>query len=707
MTAEAVVTEGTFVDVSDFDVPLWRVDESPATKPEALGLKAPSAAELVRLIVEEELELPGSQLFELAGFEDGLAVRLGDDTALVRRIATEAGGYFHAEVVPWVAFRSRRVTLHRVDENGNIRPTDDETFDVCVIHQRYGVEVLERLTASQSASVKYLAEHSRLGLAVPKTRDDVARVNAMLTAFGARDVTEYVNRMAAAGWMRDPRHGGKAVFLAPAGSVTASGVSRDYEVVEPPKSEDEALPAAARDQGYDRIPEGDELREAAESLPAFLGMFEQNPALGLLLLSQEFVAPLALPRRFTVWIKGPRDSGKSQAMSAAQSFSSGVGMDGASFHGSLITASAAFIDSICIWNRHGVLYFDDAKLEDTDKNTNQSRNTIWDEMLRAIYTGQSRAKGLQNGGIRAQHMFSSAAVVSAEVPPPAGSAFSRAIEVPFRRGDVDLDGAENRFDAFRTRFGDTGLARALKAAYLQWLAAEIDEHGWEQYRRASRDLRSSLVAERSADSDEGRSYELISIAEAGLEKLRAFLAVHGLDDRLPAHEEVRRHLLSVRAQTVEASKEASPARQIIEAIENRIRGYAMHVKGMTDDGAPDESARLAAYGWAFPDEGAEHRRPMGAEAGKLSADGKVVLVPSEVIRAVAASLGFSDSKEQRREWLRPLVVDGSRPGEEAPRKYGFGRSKGFLLDAQLLGLPGSTGESHQRKLGLMTDDEPF
>lgn len=587
----------------------------------------------------------------------------------------------------WVARITRVVEDRIIGPDGIPVDAEQSKFDVELIRadgrrfQRTG------LTASEATSVESLLASLNAGVKVPIEQKDVKRARNMILTLG-HEVQDNVVQYGSTGWACID---GRVVMLAPAGSMTADGPTEAFTVGPPPGSDKKALNAGPSATGWTRVAEGAELRDVAHAVPSYVGAFTTaKKQVPFALLGAMFAAPLALARGTVIWLIGTHSSGKSWAASAAYAFVSAVPVEGKSFTGTFIKTTEFGAATILGWSRNVAAVIDDYNLSE-DRLANHTMQAAANVILRQAYGADpGTSGGGAGGGLRAKTTAQTVAIIPAEVRPPAGSAGQRALIVPMEGGDLMLEprGAAP-FDAFLNEYAHTAKMHLLGGAYYRWLAERIERVGIAEFSQQNSAMKKELYREAS-----GRGGEHAAVVGVGWRMFLEFATENGFADLLPTIDEIDAEMLQLAANTTAVSREESYGQRMVTAVADAIAGNTGY---LTTVGSTAPAENVAEYGWTTV-RGEES--PVGREAlGKLSNDGRLVLITNDGLRKARNLAGISSrGADAVARAMADLVEPGSKPGAEAGRDFGFGRTKGFVIAAHKLGLPASYSDECIRKL---------
>jgi hypothetical protein len=486
------------------------------------------------------------------------------------------------------------------------------------------------------------------------------------------------------GWYKDTDRGGHHVYLAPAGSVTAAGPTDAYTVGAPAGSEDGALNAAAASIGHPAIPQDPEgIRKAAKSLTAFMAITPGRPDVSAATLGALMAAPLALSGRTTVLLTANPGVGKSFLMGAVCSFITPV-MDGKTFTGgALMSATKVGVEVASAWARHSLVGWDDFK-DAGDEAENKKIRTATNAALTQAFGASGAPAGTQAGGARRSRSSKCVGIMTAEGTPSGTGFQSRAVRIVLNPGDVAITPkGTSGYDRFRDEYAFTGKTRELFGAYLQWLAARIDQVGLTAF---TRDNDQALWLTSAA----GRSAEAVGTLAVGWVRFLEFATEKGFADLLPAQDVIDSLLSSLVFSNVEAVEGQNPALAIIEAVRDALQARAGYLEPA--DGSIPTGDLARSLGWAqreVRDMGVIRTEwvPGNFRLGFLATDEMSVTISGEAISRFKKSTGYAFTpKDQLTRAAEALVVPGTVPGDRGPGSGFPARNRGWVVPAGLLDL---------------------
>lgn len=655
------------------------------------------ALALARRIAQSEIDLeqvaeeyPGASDVTIREAIDGngtTKVELGD--GLFLKVGTGRGhGLFlrqpddNGKAMPprrianWIGWHRKVTTIMSADANGIEFEVAPARYEVQLVDERGRRKSREDLSVEQATDPKQVLNKIDLGLALPEIPRDKARAETMLRTTGRIDATEYSQRYATVGWMRDPEVG-RHVYLAPAGSVDAEGVTHRLTVGAPAGSDAGALNPAAEDLGFPSIAEGPEqVRQTAGSLSAFFRLTPRRPEVAYALLGLLFASVLGLSRRATIALIATPQAGKSLLMAAIQAFISGV-VNGSEFTGGAVgkgtTPNAAMVK--LSWLRHTLGCWDDFRAE-ANPIDNARVKSVVSLILQASYGSDGSQKGTREGGLRAQQLAQTTSIFTGEGTPSSEGLVSRLIHIALDEGDVAKSPrGQSPYDEFVRVWAPE--ARRLFGGYVSWLANKIDELGsLKAFTRMNDVHRTEWTA-----GGEGRASETVSMIALGWRRLREFAVEFGFDELLPSEAEVDSQLKKLVEANREQISDANPALVILGRIRDLIASGLGHIDGHDTKMPLDPHIhgwRRNSYGeWA----------PGGPKLGVRSADGEVVVVTSASILDAARSLDMKDiPKDQIERGALAFVVSGTKPGGRVPASILTDRIRGWAVPSGLLDL---------------------
>lgn len=582
-------------------------------------------------------------------------------------------------MVDWVAWTSKVVESYAVTSTGQRVQSGEALYSIDLVRRDGKRFRGNDLTASEAHNPTIITDRVNSGVKLPTGSVDRRRVENMLRALGRDDSQETTDQFTSAGWLVEK--GKPAVFLAPAGSISAAGVTDAFDVIEPAGSQAGGLQPAQRAMGWDTIPTTrQELIAAASAIDAFLRIAPRRRDLGIAILGALFAAPLALSTRTTLIIFAKPGIGKSQIASAAQAFYSAVGVDGRSFSMNMKGSSPVGAELVSSWSRHLPAIYDDFRFSGIRAADEKMANAV-NTVIQANYGADGASKGTQAGGMRAARTADGLGILTAETMPTSEAIVSRSIGIELRDGDVKLlPKRESVFDDFVKNFANTGLARSMQAHYLRYLAARIDELGdLTAFRRANDDRKMSWLNERG-----GRTTETASVLAAGWMVLRDWAIANEIEHLLPTTTEIDEVLSTIADVNEAATAEANPAVQIIEKARDMLHGGTGY---LLPHDMVEPSKDPAKYGWEYQAHAYEPHWSFGnkRKLGLASRDGQYIALTAEAVRYLQTALGLSSlTKGQILRGFETIVRPGTKPGDQISAELGIdGRPRAYVVSANL------------------------
>ena len=563
--------------------------------------------------------------------------------------------------------------MQTVDREGKTHAADgvEKSFTAQIVDKLGRVTTTRASVPAATAfsPSRLVIELEEAGVALPISSDGRRRVEAMLLQLGAADRNR-VRTFSAIGWMQD--RDGKHAFLAPRGSVTATGLTDRYTVTGSLEAKSAAtLSPAARGIGWDRLPEDrDALRRAAPAIQAMFAITPANPGISTALFGITAAAPLPQASGTTVILAGTTGSGKSLVMSVAQSFYSSIGITSKHFIGGFVgRSSLPGLAARAAWSRFLAATYDDFRQSHDEPKVNEDARAALTAMVQIHYGADEAAKATQTGGGRAVRDVRTMGIVSAEEPPTTEAIVNRAVIVPVSDTDIlRSPRGSSPLDNWGKEFADTGEARALFGAYLQWVAARLDDKGIYRVEADVEAVRKSWASERTE-----RAAVTGSVLWVGWAFFRRFATEVGFADLLPSEDEISAHIMALVESNRATVGGSNPGRRIIDHIRDSLAAKSGHLVNSAKD-QPIHAIEL--FGW---DAGYDEPRPCGRVLGVVSDDFAHVVVTADAVSRAARELGMSMSPTKLQQQFAPLVVAGTAPGGRSPESYSARRARGYVF----------------------------
>ncbi|WP_285117296.1 hypothetical protein [Leifsonia sp. fls2-241-R2A-40a] len=597
-----------------------------------------------------------------------------DRFGLYKSRKDEDGKWTYDQITDWIAWRPSVIRQQVIDASGRAIEITNE-HSVQIIRKDGRTRTVDGFTDEKSMSAK--AVHNRLdfGVALPTSSTDKDHVSNMLATlcFDEKDALETYTNL---GWYHDTDRK-QHVYLAPAGSVTAAGATHDYDVAAPAGSDDGALNDAAVTIGYDYVPDRNDIRGVAEAIPAFTRIFPRRRDVSTALLGLAFISPLMLPARTSCFLVAQPEIGKSQAATAVQAFFSPV-LDAKNFTGgSLLSDTTVAVSVKASWLRHCLGIWDDFKdTGDAQANQRVRQNAVTG--INVAYGQSGGAGGTRSGGLRTARRAETTSLLTGEGMPKGHGFLSRTIPLELQAGDVALTPVgTSPFDVFIRDHSED--ARALFGAYLQWIAAKLDQDGITAF-KANNDKLKKDWQQRSI----GRATELGAILATGWARFRQFAIEMGFEDLLPSAAVVDEQLLELVQASANNVISATPAKEVIAAVRDALQsaeGYLIRA----DEAAPT-FAEAAQMGWKQTiRDGVIQYVPGNSQMGVLSVDGQWVCIINDAQKRVAKKIALDGvPADQMTRDAQTVVKEDTVAGNRSPKNLFPTRPRGWVIPAHML-----------------------
>ncbi|WP_018771418.1 hypothetical protein [Arthrobacter sp. 162MFSha1.1] len=560
-------------------------------------------------------------------------------------------------ITDWVAWRSEAVAPRRLSTEGKSMPAADARYTVQLLND-HGLYEVAGLSAKESVDAAVVLDKLNSGSSLPVKIDHKKHMENTLRALGRHDAQRLLDQFTSTGILND---NGKHVYLAPAGSINAEGVTHAYTVGAPANSQEGALRPAQAAMGFDRVAEGAELVKAAKALKAYMAITPGRLDHGIATLGALIAAPLPMNRYTTCVVLAPPGSGKSITISGLQSFVSGVGVDGSSYSmtfSNKSTANGAAL--ISGWHCNSLGVYDDFRISGNPEE-DKRRASAFESVVQSSYGADGKAAGVAEGGLRASTTATTTSVITGEgAPASSGTAIhSRYVKVQMAAEDYAITPRNaSPLDTFIDEYANTGLARAMYASYVQWIIRRIDALGSVAAFKEEVSKR-----KKSWESDTpGRSAETASVPAVAWMYLHDWAAENGISDALPSMEEVTKTLLAVVADNTATIAELSPGNLVLRRISEMIAGDAAYVESHTLE-VPRGNERNLGWKWDdFREQWGYGNRMLG---GYLSEDRRWIAVPTNAVNTFRKLAGLTDiTSKQFQGMMADFVRPGTKPGDK-------------------------------------------
>ncbi len=581
-------------------------------------------------------------------------------------------------VTDWIAWRSEALTPLRLTPDGKAMPAADARFSVQLINS-HGTYTAHDLSAKDSVDSAAVLDKLNSGSSLPVTIVHKKHMDNILRTLGRHDAQNLMNKFTSTGILND---GGKHVYLAPAGSITAEGPTDRYSVDAPAGSEAGALRPAQAAFGFDRIAEGEELFKAAESVAAYLAITPERQDYGIAMLGALPASILPQGRYTSVAVNAKPFSGKSMVLSCLQAFVSSVGVDGKSFSMTFSNKSTAIGAAlISQWHNNSLGFYDDFRISG-NADEDKKRVAAFEAVIQSSYGADGRAAG--NGpGLRGSATASTMSVITGEGAPAAsGEAIhSRFLNVQMEMGDFAITPrGGSPLDRFADDFAATGEARAFFANFIRWIIRRIDDLGSIDAFRSEVNTR-----KKGWESDTaGRAAEAASTLAVGWMYMHDWAAENGITSYLPSMETVSTTLLALAVDNAETTAAIAPGKRILERIAEMIAGKDGYV---TDHKSGVPTGNEVALGWELGYQG-EWNHGNRLLIGHLSEDRKWVQVTGSALGKVKKMVGLADfGPAQTITAMETIVRPGTVGYTRASASLGlFNNVRGYTISVEDLEL---------------------
>jgi len=583
-------------------------------------------------------------------------------------------------ITTWIAYREVERLVHGIGRDNRLTEPLDARHDVRILDAT-GIRpegwLAKDVPLTASGNVIAVHDLARARLMLPSSTTHLRVAGSMMRVLG-RTSLRVERTIAGTGWVLglDPDHPNAVTFVAPNGSITAEGVTTDYQVV-PPIGSTGDLPASMALVGFTGATAP--VDQSVEALRRFLAITE-NRTITIGLLGALFSAPLNLAARPVVMVAGRTDSGKTMLAAAAMRFLADIAdPDDAPLFGFAGTSEAGARARLS-WARDLAVLADDYRHDGSSgRRANEAADQLLTTLTQAGARGGGSAKGTRDGGARTPAAIRSTIIVTAETASvePAIRNRTVVIEVGPSDGIVNPGFAYDEFQDL-----DNTLPRSLMAAYLRWLAGRIDARSDDPgggltalTHRANADAR---AWRRQAGM--GRAAIAVGGLHAGWRMFRRFARAAGIEEALPSADEVEDALRSLADVNALAARSLDPAARLIETLADSVRSGAGHLVS-TDGHEPEVPA---ATGWTLRVTEGQHfnetRIPNGPEVGVVARDKKTVFLTRLHVQAVA-KLAHLDglTPGQLHAGLEAVHVGKTHPGDRVPESAVPGRPKGWLV----------------------------
>lgn len=613
----------------------------------------------------------------------------GPETGLWEKIPVNDGpagsvsGHRLVQVTNWVAWKDEVIEPLVLDADGCAVPASDATYGVQIITGSGRVKRATGFTARDAHNVEAVTDKIDVGVMIPEEIRHKKSADNMMRTMGfeeRKDSSEFTST----GILR--REDGKHVYLMPAGSVSAKGLEPEYTVGAPAGSAKNALRPALAATGFDKIAEGEDLREAVRAIKAYLAITPSRKDYGYGSLGVIFAAPIPMGRKTALGVFCEPEAGKTLSAGCLQSFISGVGVDGKSM--SLTFSKGTTIHGANLaagWHSQSAIFADDFRISGDvgDSKVDAIKIAVFEAIIQACYGADGRSAGNKGGGLAATSTTTATAIITAEGQPLVGSAInSRYVGVQMKTGDFAITPrGTSPLDRFVSEYANTGLARAMYASYARWLMGQIDAAGGIQQMQALMDER-----KKAWESEQGgRSSEVASVLAVGWQMAIEWATEMGIEEALPTIQEVSAEILEMAVTNAASTAELAPGKALVGWLRDQVASRKAYVAG------PSQGIPSLAIGYQLGWEDGQHGLQHGNSSlliGYLSRDGRSIQVTGAAIVAAKRQLGLGKVEaKQTAGFFKDLVVPGSNLGGRASATLGItSNPRGFTFPVALFDL---------------------
>jgi|GEM_PF-1201213 len=644
----------------------------PATE---LGAMGATVQDLLEDFKGDRMSLPGGVMVVVGGDTHGVWV--------ARPGLGEGAGPVLEQIADWWAWRSASTRKLRIAADGTAVPVDGvpATWTVEIVRADGRRWQVHGLTDTESTDPARVVDAAGAAVAIPAVPAHRVALANMLRVFGEGAGRKQVDELVSTGWIVDPELG--PVWAAPAGSVCSAGITHAITVGPPLGSEDGSMNDAMSQLGWDRVAEGEELRRGARAFGALIAMAPKRPEAGVALIGAQAAAPLRMVRRAAVLLQALPEVGKGHLLGAANWFWTPLGPK--EFTVDMPDSSRAVATALAAWARDGVVFADDFKLVGTDKDVEVMQ--AFGVLARGSYSGASAAKATREGGLRRRTATATTALISGEEIHSDAATMQRVVTIELVAGDVDrtLGGP---IEEFATEYGRTGLARAVWASYLQWLARYAAQHDDPLGALSELGAQARAEALKSLDGT-SRADETVAVILAGWYLLTEWAEDVGVADLLPAFGVDEEGPLSaaigaLRDRGLAQHADNDPAQRVLSQVTQMIGAGRVSVENC--EGYAPPVLDRTALGWRRDDERNGVWRGAVTHRIRLSKDEQWVVLPPSVVTAAVREAGQAIAPAKLAEAMTAAGYVGGR-GERCPASLGIdSRPRGWVVPAAKVGI---------------------
>lgn len=620
-----------------------------------------------------------------------------------------------------ITVRERLLDLAVVisQQQREFNPTEGvmNTFDVAVVYPDGTVSTKRSLEAEELTGTRARITFVDTGAAFPVGGTHRTILSEAILATGAR------SRPVRVVW----RHTGfecvanKWVWLAPAGSLTASGLGGPTPDLPIGVSSAEPLSRI----GFDSVAEP---ADVPAPFRDFLDMTSAHPVLGIALLGITLAALLHARERGSVQIAAKSGSGKSLILSSL----AGFWMSGAWALEALFTVDlqndtlAAARPWMAFVNGYPILC-DDFRSQETEGNGEAAMLRLNTAVAQAGIGNRVEKRAKQDGTNRARAMVWSPSISTGEKMSDAAGVINRNLVIPITSESFDHDmtnGRLSKWDTWRDQHFGTS-ARAALAAVIVWILGQMDSRTGlaagknPNALEALRDNAAKLAQEeRALIGGNSRSSQIAGYIASGWRVLHEFCVAHNLD-WTPDMDMVRAELRGLTTSSEARAEDATVNSRVLRALSDSLStgmGHLAYTAGDTPQPSVISDAGMRASGWVRKTYGANTvwEARSGQRIGFWSDDHRWILIPVGVVSQVLprlfpdlGRLGRNERVEAMTESCERSLMNFSNGRFRVTRSLGGNALEGWVIDPKLLNLGEFVPKEDNQKRSLFAAGDDF
>jgi hypothetical protein len=340
----------------------------------------------------------------------------------------------------------------------------------------------------------------------------------------------------------------------------------------------------------------------------------------------------SLPIRpaFSMFLAGPPGKGKSWTAATLMAFWSAEpgSFNGGSLPGSAKDTAAAMELAVA---RAPIWVIDDLAPASSRQQSEQEQEKIGN-LIRNIFNGNAKRRSDANMGARKVHLPRALLVVTAENEPQVASVRQRCVSLEIGHGS--LSQSTDPTNAVINLCEQDGAPARVTQALIRYLRKEAkqSEEGWkfvyetttQMLNEAQKTAAAWMRANGGKGGDVSRHSGMAGDLTVALRWLYRLADEVGVEDDILdiIHtSEMSADVCSLVMQGHKASKESTPGRSLLEALQAALFSKKAHVLDATDaSSAPGGQDNAPRLGWELGTEG--RARPLGATIGYLYTDSK-------------------------------------------------------------------------------------